>query len=299
MYPGVELRVMRYFLAVVAEMHFTRAAERVRVAQPSLSKQIRNLEEDLGVQLLKRSRRGIELTEPGRAFAENAEQSLLYAERAVAVARAAGAGRRGKLLIGISPAIDSWLYFRIRVAFNRQYPDVEIEPVAASAIQLAERLMRSDLHVGLVELPIRYRGLSILTVAQEPIIFAISEKDTLASAKTIEAKDIHHRTLVLVSDDADLAHHQIIAVLASWGYRPERVQQVLTASQALDFVAAEQSIAAVRAGVARFRTNGLTYRPIEGFPMFDTGVVYRRSNRTPTVGNLLRVIRQELLSART
>ena len=80
-----------------------------------------------------------------------------------------------------------------------------------------------------------------------------------------------------VSDDADLDHHKIIAVL----------------------VAAEQSIAAVRAGVARFRTNGLTYRPIEGFPMFDTGVVYRRSNRTPTVGNLLRVIRQELLSART
>jgi DNA-binding transcriptional LysR family regulator len=64
MYPGVELRVMRYFLAVVAEMHFTRAAERVRVAQPSLSKQIRNLEEDLGVQLLKRSRRGVKLTNP-------------------------------------------------------------------------------------------------------------------------------------------------------------------------------------------------------------------------------------------
>jgi DNA-binding transcriptional LysR family regulator len=215
------------------------------------------------------------------------------------MARATGGGRRGTLLIGISPAIDSWLYFRIRVVFNRQYPDVQMEPVTASAIQLAERLMRSELHAGLIELPIRHRGLSVVHVSQEPIIFAISEKDALASEKTIEAKDIHQRTLVLVSDDADLAYHKIIADLASRGYRPKRVQPVLTASQALDFVAAEQSIAAVRAGVARFRTNGVTYRPIDGFPMFDTGLVYRRSSRTPTVGNLLRVIRQELLSART
>ena len=111
MYPGVELRVMRYFLAVVAELHFTRAAERVHVAQPSLSKQIHNLEEEVGVELLKRGRRRVELTEPGRVFAENARQALLYAERATAMARAAGAGKSGKLLIGISPATDSQALF--------------------------------------------------------------------------------------------------------------------------------------------------------------------------------------------
>jgi hypothetical protein len=103
-------------------------------------------------------------------------------------------------------------------------------------------------------------------------MLAVSEKDVLASGRTIEPQDINHRTLVLVSDEADLAHHKIIADLASRGYLPKRVQPVLTASQALDFVAAEQSIAAVRAGVARFRTNGVIYRPIEGFPMFATGV---------------------------
>jgi DNA-binding transcriptional LysR family regulator len=298
MYPGVELRVMRYFLAVVAEMHFTRAAERVRVAQPSLSKQIRNLEGELGVQLLMRNRRRVELTEPGRLFAENAEQALLYAERAAAMARAAGAGRSGKLSIGVSSAIDLRLYFRIRAALNRQYPDVQTEVLTGSALQIAERLMRSDLHAGIVEIPIRCRSLSVLRISGEPIVLAISEKDVLASAKIIRPEQIQQRTLVLVSDEGDLAHHNIIAALASRGFHPRRVQPVWTTSQALDFVAAEQCIGVVRASATRFRVKGITYCPTVDLPMLDVGIAYRRATLTPPIRNFLRVVRQEFTAER-
>ena len=89
MYPGIELRNMRYIVAVGDELHFTRAAESVRVAQPSLSKQIRNVEQELGLELFRRTRRKVEITEPGLAFIENAKQALLYAERAASAARAA------------------------------------------------------------------------------------------------------------------------------------------------------------------------------------------------------------------
>jgi DNA-binding transcriptional LysR family regulator len=298
MYPGVELRVMRYFLAVAAELHFTRAAERSHVAQPSLSKQIRNLEEELGVDLLKRNRHRVELTEPGRAFAENAEQALLYAERAAAMARAAGAGQRGKLLIAVSPAVDFSLYLRVRDAFRRQYPDVQVEAVSAFAAQQAERLMRSDLHAGLIELPIRYRGLDVLNLSREPIIFAVPLKDGLASAKLIVPAQIQDRTLVLVSEDADLAYNKILAGLKMWGYRPEKIQRVLTLSQVLDFVAAGDGIAALRASVERFRQKAIAYRASEGLPMLDTAIAYRRNIRTPLVRNLLRVVRQEFAEDR-
>jgi DNA-binding transcriptional LysR family regulator len=292
MYPGVELRVMRYFLAVVAEMHFTRAAERVHVAQPSLSKQIHNLEQELGVELLKRGRRRVELTEPGQVFAENARQALLYAERATAMARAAGAGKSGKLLIGISPATDSALYFRIRDAVTRQYPDVQMEAVTAPAIQLAEQLMRTDLHASVVELPLRYRGLNVLSISHEQVVWAISDKDIIASEKLIQPEQICNRPMVLISQDADLAYHSIVANLAKWGYRPPKLQLVSTPSQVHEFVAAGQGIGILRASATRCRAPGITYRSAESLPAVDTGIAYRRGARTPSVRNFLRVVRQ-------
>lgn len=298
MYPGVELRVMRYFLAVAQELHFTRAAERVRVAQPSLSKQIRNLEEELGVDLFKRSRRSVELTEPGRAFAEHAEQALLHAERATAMARAASEGVRGKVVIGVSPAVDSALYFRIHAAFTREFPDVQMETVSAFAVQQAERLMRSDLHAGLIELPIRYRGLDILNISREGIVLAVSYNDSLASLKAIRSCQLKERPLILVSQEADLAHDKIVAALKSWGYRPAKIHSFLTTPQALDFVAAGKGVGMFRGSVVKFQRKGVAHKAIEDLPTLEVGVAYRRNIRTPLVRNLLRVVRQEFAEER-
>jgi DNA-binding transcriptional LysR family regulator len=111
MYPGIELRTMRYIVAVGDELHFSRAAESVRVAQPSLSKQIRNVEQELGLELFRRNRKKVEITEAGRAFIENAKQALLYAERAASAARAANVGQQGKLFLGVSPSVISTCFF--------------------------------------------------------------------------------------------------------------------------------------------------------------------------------------------
>jgi len=297
MYPGVELRVMRYFLAVQAELHFTRAAERVHVAQPSLSKQIRNLEDELGVTLFKRSRRGVELTPPGEAFAENARQSLLYAERAAAQARAVGAGTHGKLLMGISPAVDTALLFRIRDAFHRQYPDLQIETVCAFATELAEMLMRSDLHVGLIELPIRYSGLDVMNIAREPTALVLPANQ-IQSPTQVTPERIQDRTLVLVSERADLAYQKFLAGLKSWGYRPPSIQPVLTAAQALDFVGAGNGVAAVRTSVRKLHTKGISYCLVEDLPWLDAAIAYRRNIRTPVVRNFLEVVRREFSEER-
>jgi LysR family hca operon transcriptional activator len=292
LYPGIELRTMRYIVAVGSELHFTRAAERVHVAQPSLSKQIRNVEEELGVELFRRTRKKVELTEPGRVFIENAQQAILYADRAASMARAAGAGQLGKVLLGVSPLVDLQLFFRIRNAFEKRYPEVQFQFVTGLAADHAEWIMRSDLHAGLIELPIRFRGLAVINISREPLLLALPRHDKLASVKSIVPRQLKNQRLVLLSQAADLAHDKILAGLQAWGYRPERTLDVISLAQAFDFVASGEGIAVVRASSGRFESKGVFFRSLPGLPMLDIGLAYRRDIRSPLVRNLLRIVHE-------
>jgi len=299
MYPGIELRTMRYIVAVGNELHFSRAAEHVHVAQPSLSKQIRHVEEELGVELFKRTRKKVEVTEPGRAFIENAQQALLYADRAASMARAASAGQHGKLLLGVAPNIDLQLFLRIRNAFEKRYANVQVQFVSGFANQHAEGVMRSDLHAALIELPIRYRGLAVLTVFRELVLLAVRRNDKLASAKSILPKELKDRTLVLVSDTGDLPRDRILVGLQGWGYQPEKILNVSSLTHAFDFVAAGEGIAVLHASASRFESRKVILRSVPELPMLDTGIAYRRDIRSPLVRNLLRVVREVFAEERS
>jgi DNA-binding transcriptional LysR family regulator len=293
MYPGIELRTMRYIVAVGVELHFTRAAERVHVAQPSLSKQIRNVEEELGVELFKRTtRKQVEVTEPGRVFIENAQKALLYADRAASMARAASAGQLGKLLLGVSPLVDLQLFFRIRDAFEKRYPEVQFQFVTGLAHEQAEWAMQSDIHAGLIELPIRYRGLAVLGVSREPMLLVFSRNNKLRGSRTVTPAQLKKHPLILLSADADLAHDKILAGIESWGFRPGKVIEVISLGQVLDFVCAGEGVGVVRASAGRFESKNIALRPMPALPMLDVGLAYRRDIRSPLVRNLLEVVRE-------
>jgi DNA-binding transcriptional LysR family regulator len=280
---------MRYIVAVGSELHFTRAAERVRVAQPSLSRQIRNVEEELGVELFRRTRKKVEITEPGRVFIENAHKALLYADRAASMSRAAGAGQLGKLLLGVSPLVDLQLFFRIRDAYQKQYPEVQFQFVAGLAAEQAELVMRSELHAALIELPIRCRGLAVLYVSQEPLFLAFASRDKLTTHKSISARQLKGKRLVLLSSTVDLARETILERLGVWGYAPEKILDVVSITQAFEFVASSEGISIVRASAARSEPKGVIFKPLSDLPMLDFGLVYRRDIRSPQVRNLLRI----------
>jgi LysR family hca operon transcriptional activator len=284
---------MRYIVAVGVELHFTRAAERVHVAQPSLSKQIRNVEEELGVELFKRDRnKKVEVTEPGRVFIENAQKALLYADRAASMARAASAGQLGKLLLGVSPLVDLQLFFRIRDAFGKRYPEVQFQFVTGFAHEQAEWAMRSDIHAGLIELPIRYRGLAVLSVFREPMVLVLQRTDKLGRSKAVTPAQLKGRPLILLSAGADLAHERILAGLQGWGYRPEKIFEVINLGQVFDFVGAGEGVAVVRESAGRFESKSIAFRPMPALPTLDVGLGYRRDVRSPLVRNLLEVARE-------
>src|SRR5256885_678284 len=133
------------------------------------------------------------------------------------MARAASAGQHGRLLLGVASNIDLQLFFRIRHAFEKRYANVQVQFVSGFASQHAEWVMRSDLHAGLIELPIRYRGLAVLAVFREPVLLAVRRNDKLASAKTILPEELKDRTLVLLSDTPNLARDRILVGLQGWG----------------------------------------------------------------------------------
>jgi DNA-binding transcriptional LysR family regulator len=256
------------------------------------------VEQELGLELFRRTRKKVEITEPGRAFIENARQALLYAERAASAARAANLGQQGELFLGVSPSFNLDLFFRLRNAFERRYGDVQLQYVSGFACDQPESIMRSDLHAGLVELPIRYRGLAILSVLRESIALAVSRDDSLASHKTVVPEELIKCPLVLLSDQADLAHDKILIGIRDWGYRPEKVFHVMGLVQALSFVETGEVVGALRGNLGRFGSTKVVPISIPGMPTVDTGIVSRRRIRSPLVRNLLRIAREVFFEER-
>src|SRR6266571_856739 len=160
MYPGVELRLYRYVVALAEELNFTRAALRLHVAQPSLSKQIRELEDYLGAQVFERTKREVRLTTAGEAFAAEARLTLLHADRAVEAARAAKDQHKGPWSIGSSPLIDMRILSKARRHLSLEHPVADVRFVSAHTSELAVGLIRGTLQAGLIIVPVREQGLA-------------------------------------------------------------------------------------------------------------------------------------------
>src|SRR5215470_3343253 len=157
----MELRHLRYFVAVAEELHFGRAAIRLHMAQPPLSQQIRQLEQEIGVTLLNRTKRRVELTPAGRAFLEEARRTLAQAERSVRTAQRASRGETGFLAIGFVPTADLDVLPRVLRAWRRRCPDVEVELSALSPAQQVEALREGRIQVGILRPPIDDAGLTV------------------------------------------------------------------------------------------------------------------------------------------
>jgi DNA-binding transcriptional LysR family regulator len=145
---------LRYFVAVAEQLHFAKAAEFVHVSQPGLSQQIKALEEELGVVLLNRTKRGVTLTEAGKYFLEEAKLSLEHAERAKAIARKVSRGQHGKVRIGHVHSIPfSGLLAKLTSSFRRCAPDIHLEFVEGDPVDLIASVIERGLDLGFIRLP--------------------------------------------------------------------------------------------------------------------------------------------------
>jgi DNA-binding transcriptional LysR family regulator len=194
---SVELRDLRYFVAVAAELHFARAAQRLFISQPALSQQIRSLERELGLKLLDRNSRGVQLTAEGETFLREAKTVVRDAEHALGVARALAEGATGYLRLSHLRTMPRGLPARIVSEYQQRYPGVEMLPESGSTEQNLERVHAGQLDVAFVLAPVANGPeLGCIEIAREPIVVAIPSTHPLSRRRRIRRADLVHVPLV-------------------------------------------------------------------------------------------------------
>ncbi|KMO43100.1 LysR family transcriptional regulator [Methylobacterium variabile] len=290
----MELRHLRYFVAVAESLSFTAAAERLGVSQPPLSQQIRDLEAELGTPLLWRTSRRVALTPAGTAFLDRARAILAQVEEACAQARAVGAGRTGTLDIGLTGSILAGPLGRLIRRFGERYPAVSVRlhemPPGEQPAALHAR--RTDL--GFLRRPPDDPELRAVRAWPETVGVALPAGHRLAARDRIALQDLRDEPYVsLRLRDSRFATSLWDACLAA-GFVPRLTQQVVESASLVNLVAAGLGVALVPESIGALPRPDIVYRPLaDPAPVADVCALYK-APATPVAENFLALMREEL-----
>jgi DNA-binding transcriptional LysR family regulator len=213
---------MRYFVAVGEELHFGRAAERLHISQPALSKAVRRLEQAVGADLLERDSRSVRLTTAGELFLARARAALTAVEEAAALARRAQNGDVGHLGVGYSPATTQSAYRPLRDAFERELPDVDISGREVPSLDLLDDLRAGRVDVALALLAPRLEGLSYQLVQLSPLVAVVPQRHPFVKRKSVAVSDLAGERLLLpIGRAAGRWNETLIRVCQDAGFEPE------------------------------------------------------------------------------
>jgi DNA-binding transcriptional LysR family regulator len=296
---GVELRHLRYFVAVAEELHFSRAAARVRIAQPALSQQIRRLEQELGAALFNRTKRHVELTPAGRALLEEGRRVLAQAERAVRTAQRAARGEIGPLAIGFVPSADLDILPRVLRVWHATFPDVEIALHSLLPAAQVEALRDGRIHIGFVRLPIEETGLVVERIQREPLLTVLPHEHPLARAERVRLADLARETMILFPRDIAPGYYDIfVGACRRAGFTP-RILHPGSMQTNLALVAAGLGVSLMPASIQTLRRDGVVYRPLAPpVPYVEMAVAYRRDDRSAVLPPFLEILHRAARSQR-
>jgi DNA-binding transcriptional LysR family regulator len=290
----MEMRQLRYFIAVAEELHFGRAAERVNICQPPLSQQIKNLEEELGTLLFHRKHKKISLTDAGTAFLEDAKQILKQVDSAAEKVRGITRGVVGRISLGVVlPAMDTFLPDAIRV-FRLQNPMVEIQLLEMGTMAQLDALRAGHIHVGVMRLfQHNTKGLIVERIIEEPYVLAVPSEHRFASLDTVPLGSLDGEPIIFFPRRFHPAlHDRIIACLSAAGCTPVVAQETTTKFTSIALVAAGLGLALVPASTRKQGRPGVVYLDISGeLPMVELSLVWREETESPALRNLVGSIR--------
>jgi DNA-binding transcriptional LysR family regulator len=282
----MELRHLRYFVVVAEEQNVTRAAERLRVSQPPLSRQIHDLEAELGVELFRRTAKSLALTEAGKIFLNEARSVLLRVDKAVETVRTVASRDRGSLRIGYAPSLAVELLPNALRAFEQEQPGVRVSLHDLSSVECVQRLAARKLDVALTVPPAResMRGLVFDKLVTYPVCCAVSVAHPLAKKRAISLAQIRKERLLGYSrDDYPEYYNWIAGLLAPATIDPCRFEAYDSATGLIAAVEAGRGVAFVSSSVqclAGPRLKLLAFRP--ALPPLVVGALYASPTSTPT-----------------
>jgi DNA-binding transcriptional LysR family regulator len=290
----MELRHLRYFVAVAEELHFARAAERLHITQQPLSFQIKQLEEELGVTLFRRTTRRVELTDAGHALLTEVNVALEHLHLGVEAARRAERGETGSLVIGyVSVALYNLIPAAVRL-FRERFPAVQITLRELCSPDLEEQLLEDVLDVGLVVQGMHIPELIYETVLCEQATVAIPRSHPLGKLAQIPLHALAAESFVMYEHtQRSLIYSQIMALCLDAGFSPNIVQEAASEQAVIGLVAAEVGIALVSACLSGLRLDEVIYRPlIDPAASVEYAVAWKRENSSPFVKNFLDIARE-------
>ena len=289
---SMELRHLRYFVAVAEELHFRRAAERLHMSQPPLSQQIRRLEEDVGATLLTRNQRRVELTAAGAAYYARARDILDAVEDAAREARRVQRGEVGRLDVGfVGSAVYSIVPELLR-AFRAAYPEVGLRLRELGTSEQLRRLEDGGLDVGFLRSPGGRPGLTIETVLREPVVVALPDGHRLAAAAEVRVEELAGEPLVLMTRAGAPGLRDALAPVTEGLGEEAIVQEVAEMQTVIGLVAAGVGISLVPDSVRALARSGVVYRPLDGEPpQVALSAAWRTGDESPVLAAFLALMK--------
>ena len=292
---AVELRHLRYFVALAEELHFGRAAARLHIAQPPLSQQIQHLEKDLGAQLLTRTKRHVELTDAGRVLLKEAQTILARADHAVAAVRRADSGLLGHLNVGFVEAIPYTLLPAIVRRLRARAPDVGLKLVESSTSRQLALIRAGELDVGLVSGPIQADAhLEFERIWREPAVLTLPDDHAGAGFESVPLASLADDPFVILPPYRDPRirnrhfYNLVLSACSEAGFTPRIVYQATPATLLVSLVAAGVGVAILPGSVRHIDIPGVVYRQFSpGAFDLDLYAVWRRDARSHTVETFL------------
>jgi DNA-binding transcriptional LysR family regulator len=292
----MELRHLRYFLAVAEEQNFTRAARKLRISQPPLSAQIRQLEKELGTPLFRRLARGVELTDAGKLLLEQARIILKQVDDAIVGVRRRGRGETGRVIVGANGACFHPLVLKALYECRARYPSltiaVEVEVTNTSLLIAWLRTGRID--GCLLSLPIEdSEGLTIEPLVDEDCVIALPHGHALANSASASLASLAKEKFILFHRSFNPAmYDSIFATCRQAGFSPKLDQEVAQIVSVIPVVAAGFGVSIVPRSFSEIHFRGVKYVDIEGdAPRAALGVACRHDERSPAIKNVMKAAR--------
>jgi LysR family hca operon transcriptional activator len=285
----MELRHLRYFVAVAEEKSITVAAKRrLRTAQPSLSRQLRELETEVGARLMTRSASGIELTAAGKTFLDHARLALAQVEAAAAAARRAAHPEERTLALGfLSGCEPQWLPGVMHV-LREELPRIEVTISSKHSPQLAEGLATGKLDAAFLRAEERYPDLVYKVLVREPLVVILPSNHRLASRKRVGLKDLAGETFIGMADQAPVLRSITEDYIRRSGIDLEPSHKVEYLSMAMSLVASTRGVALLPDYARNFLTLSVISRPLAGeAPSIDLVLGYHKANNSPLLKTFL------------
>jgi DNA-binding transcriptional LysR family regulator len=292
---GLELRHLRHFVTVAEELHFRRAADRLRVSQPAVTEQVRKLEEELGVRLFDRTNRSVSLTPAGDAFLPEARRVLDLAERAQRIALKVGEHGSGRLRLGLlADAVPAALP-RTLARCAAETPCVEVALDTCPSLELVERVRNRELDAAVVCLPAPVSGLRVTPLGEEGVVVGLGETHPAASGLVVNPCHLEHRPLLVMARTTNPAFFDgLVEAWRSAGVAATPVEVAVPNVEHLLLAAAAGAGAAVvpESAARRFTLPGVRFvRLSRPSPTFEVVVISRPEHSSIALTAFLRLVR--------